>query len=296
MKKIFTAKYFSLLMLLALFGSKVEARYQEGDCCAETRDCGSCMTSCYECGCNPLYCGAWDLQVQAGVAPVIWRQRGTIDVVSCSGSVTNPIFTLFDTPKFSRLFKTPWIVGGQIGYAWSDNTRVYLEFNYSQAKRKHHDFLIEGNLVTPNTTFAFDTGKFKVFDAYVGVRYYWDRWCDRISFFLGGKVGLNHHKRARFNGAIAIGGITPVTIITDADFFRSNTMVAGGANIGLDICFCGNWSFVITGEVVATCGPRNNGNILIPTNNTPFTGTNLIIGHIGTELRFPVTAAIRYSF
>ena len=76
--------------------------------------------------------------------------------------------------------------------------------------------------------------------------------------------------------------------------FRSNTVVSGGANFGFDVCFCGNWSFVVTGEVVASCGPRSGG--IIPTVATGLTNTNLVVGNVQTELRFPVTAAVRYSF
>jgi len=282
MKKL-TAKYLSLMMLATLLSGTVQAGHQDdgyanGDCC----------TRQYECGCNPLYCGAWDLQIQAGVAPILWRNRGDVYGVSCATSQSNPLVALFPLPKFNKFFKTPWIVGGQVGYHWSDNTRLYVEFNYSQAKAKS-DVQVLSTAITGLTS-VFNPTKYKVFDAYVGARYYWDRWCDRLSFFLGGKVGITHHKRIDTDLAASLGELN-----TAFNFraFNSNTVVAGGGNIGLDYCICGNWSLVLTGEVVASCGPRAAVfNVATPTLGI----TNLIVGSIGTELRFPVTLAVRYSF
>ena len=134
MKKLLTAKHLSLLMLLSLLGGNAQAGRNDDDGYrSESRDCGGC----YECGCNPLYCGAWDLQVQGGVVPILWRQRSAITGFTCVASAgpacTTTATTIFDNvPRFRQLFKVPWYVGGQIGYAWSDNTRVYVEFNYAQ--------------------------------------------------------------------------------------------------------------------------------------------------------------------
>ena len=292
MKKLLTAKSLSLLMLLSLFGGKAEAgRHYEDGYVSESRDC--CFSSCYECGCNPLYCGAWDLQIQAGVAPITWRNRGEVLAVSCGVSSVTPVIALFETPKFKDLFKTPWIVGGQVGYHWSDNARVYLEFNYSQAKAKSDvEFLTAALALT--TTLNFQS-KYKIFDAYVGARYYWDRWCDRVAFFLGAKVGLTHHKSNDVGlAAVVTGG--PDTSFIFPNAFRSSNVVSGGADFGLDICFCGNWSFVITGAVIASCGPRT-GILHVADITPPVIGvTDIFVGGIGSELRFPVTAGIRYSF
>lgn len=299
MKKLLTAKSLSLFMLLSLLGGKVEAgHHEDDDYASESRGC--CFNQ-YECGCNPLYCGAFDVQVQGGVNPIIWTSRSPILGINCptAGGAT-VVTTLYNkAPKFSKFFKTPWIVGGQVGYAMSDNTRVYVEFNYSQANGKKDvnvptDFssTIIGAVIP--VTYSFH--KFNVFDAYVGARYYWDRWCDRVSFFLGGKIGLTHHRRLRAD--ISFNSATPLTTptLSDQEIFRSNTIVSGGANFGIDICICGNWSFIITGEVVASCGPRGIGNVSLGTVNI-LGFTNIIFNSpADTELRFPVTAAVRYSF
>jgi hypothetical protein len=287
MKK-FTAKYLSLLMLASLLGGNAQASrdgYEmSGDCCPRQ----------YECGCNPLYCGAWDLEIQAGVAPVLWLNRGPLLGVSCA--LTPPVVNLLNKfPRFRRFYRIPWIVGGQIGYALSDNGRIYVEFDYSQANRKHN-VAITTDFSTPVGTLTFSFERYKVYEGYVGARYYWDRWCDSLSFFLGGKVGFLHHKRQNFILAAAIPSTVTATTLPSAPFNRHATRVSGGASFGLDWCVCGNWSIVLTGEVVATCGPRGVGDIHLTTAIGTPTFTDIFTPNIGTELRFPVTLGVRYSF
>lgn len=286
MKKLLTAKSLSLLALLSLFGGNAQAgRHYEDGYVSESRDC--CFGGCYECGCNPLYCGAWDLQFHGGVNPISWRNRGDILGVACPTANPNALVALFQTPKFKDVYKTPWIVGGQVGYHWSDNARVYLEFNYSQAKGKQAAEFAT-SIAGLNAFLTLD--KYKIFDAYVGARYYWDRWCDRVAFFLGAKVGLTHHKS---NDVVLRAATSQAETTLNFRAFDSNNVVSGGADFGLDICFCGNWSFVIQGAVLASCGPRA-ARYRVP--NPVFNIQDIIVGGIGTELRFPVTAGIRYSF
>ncbi len=282
--KLFTAKYLSLMLLAcAVTGTMEASRCADNSCATEERGC--CFSSCYECGCNPLYCGAWDLQVQAGVAPAIWRNRGEWIAVNCN---TAPAVIAFaETPKFSKLFKTPWTVGGQVGYHMSDNSRLYVEFNYLQANRKSDASLVVLNNAA--SAFLVNASRYKLFDVYVGARYYWDRWCDRVAFFLGGKVGLTHRKSNDFTFTI---GTT--AFATPVNFYRNSNVVSGGADFGLDFCFCGNWSFVITGAVIASCGPAFVQNI--PISSQVVLISNLLPGGVRTELRFPVTAGVRYSF
>ena len=289
--KFFTAKCLSIMLLACAFASTVEASRVEYD---ESQP--SCAASCYECGCNPLYCGAFDIQFQGGVDPILWRQRGSFAVVDCTLPPAAPAYSvLFDTPKFSTFFKTPWIVGGQVGYAWSDNVRVYGEFNYAQAKAKSAIAIAVTNPAIGTETYGLTLSKYSVFDAYAGVRYYFDRWCDRLSFFVGGKIGFAHHKTINLTAAsVTVPPAAAVPFVTAAvPFYLRNNIVSGGANVGFDVCFCGNFSFVVTGEIVASCALRGS-RAIVPAVGT--IGTNFLVGGSGNELRFPVTAAIRYSF
>ena len=176
--KLFNCKYISLLAL-GLFAS-VQAGHYEDIQGVE------CRTRCndYECGCNPLYCGALDFQVQGGILPISWHDRGQFSAIQCgAGPSVNPVTVLFNIPSFNKFFKLPWTVGAQIGYAVSDNVRVYFEFDYSQVKSKNNISL--ATISATPTVIAFTLGKYKLYDLYVGGRYYFDRWCEKVSFFLG---------------------------------------------------------------------------------------------------------------
>ena len=98
------------------------------------------IASCYECRCEPLYECTWGLQFQAGVRPILWRQRDDFFTVNClSDTVLNDLGEL---PKFSKLYHVPWQIGGQVSYATSCNTNLFVEFNYASARAKHHNIAL----------------------------------------------------------------------------------------------------------------------------------------------------------
>jgi len=95
-----------------------------------------CESSCFECRCEPLYECSWGLQFSAGVRPILWRQRNDFYTVNClSTTVFNDVGEL---PKFSKIYHVPYQVGGQVSYATSSNTNLFVEFNYASASTKWH--------------------------------------------------------------------------------------------------------------------------------------------------------------
>jgi hypothetical protein len=254
-----------------------------------------------------LDCGSFNIVVHAGVAPTNWRNRGDFSAVSCFASsipdFNQSIIPLVTFPKFNKFFRSPWIVGGQIGYAFSDRSELYVEVNYRQASRK--DFAIN-NITIPNdvVNVAFQFGnKYRAIDAYVGARMYWGRyWCDRAALFIGGKFGFVHHKSVNFTFQITPQNVPAQLALVSASevpFTTGRTAPAGGANIGLDWQYGCGFSVVLMAEVVASCAPRTNGSI--PLSNTctqlPSIMPNaLLLGSLGTELFFPITLGLKYSF
>lgn len=280
--RFLSSKYLSLFLLLTFYTSNIRADY---DSMAE--EC--CRTSCYECSCEPLYCGSWGVQIDGGVRPIIWHGRGDFfSLVNANG--VNGTTILADIPKFHSLYRTPWQIGGQLSYAVTTHINVFAEVNYAQASRKH-----KSGILVPSTNLFLDLSKYKLVDAYVGVRYYSNRWCDRTAFFIGGQIGLIHHKSVDFLSSLT--GVCCCGFLGQ-DFFKSRTSIAGGVNFGIDICFRGNWSFVITGAVIASNGPRSVGSIVLsPSDSANLNGaTSLILDKVSTELAFPVTFGIKYNF
>jgi hypothetical protein len=278
---IYRMSFFTLLLLIAQPVQAGFACFRRENRCRED----------FECSVNPLECGSFGVQLQGGVYPIIWKKRSDSFIVNCTG-FTNPVTIITDLgafPKYNNLYKVSWVIGGQLSYALSCNTNVFVEFNYAQSSDSKCTFCN-----SLNNPFTLVLSKYKLYNGYVGVRYYFDRWCDRVSLFIGPKVGFVHHKKANFDSLTAS---TSVTDYTTRNFFGSNTVVSGGGQIGLDICgWCG-FNFVITGEVVASCGPRAVGTIALSTADAAvLTGQILLPGHVQTELAFPVTLGVKYNF
>jgi hypothetical protein len=250
------------------------------DCCAPA--CGS-----------PLECGSYDVQFQAGVCPIRWNNADRANVSAFAPFVISPTLFLFRNPQFSTFYHIPWIIGGQAGYAWSDHTRLYVEVNYLQAKGKQDARFFTDSI--PSLPADITLTKYKLFDAYIGGRYYSARcWCDRVAFFLGGKIGLTRHHSNEFDLVVGVPQPVNQTVLLDVPVLDRQTVISGGINGGLDVC-CGNWSLVITGEVVISKGPQVADDLLVsPAIANIF--TLVFFGKVGTELRFPVTAGIRYTF
>lgn len=299
--------FFRYLLLIGSLGqiSSMLATRDYDDCCQP-----ACCEQVYDCG-DPLNCGSVNFWFRAGVAPTIWHDRGDFSLVSCNAlSVPNfnsNIVPVLPLPKFRHFFNTPWVIGGQIGYAVTDCLEFYLEANYRKASSRR--FVLDGIAIPNdivNISFDFHHG-YRAVDFYVGARYYWGRyWCDRIAFFLGGQFGLVHRQDVDFDFTITSTVCSASSALTSSalgngpkPFFRRKTSPAAGANFGLDWCVGCGWSFVILAEVIATCGPRGNENIPITSNCSQLPSllpSNIIIGPIGTEIFFPVTFGFKYSF
>lgn len=300
-----------LLMALGLLSAYVPQAisrgYTDSDCCQP-----ACCETVYDCG-NPLNCGSINFWLRAGVAPTSWRNRGDLSLVSCNaigagspafGRVIVPL--LSPLPAFKKLFHLPWIVGGQIGYAVTDCFEFYIAFDYRSASSRT---FVATDVSIPNgpvDVILEVNNNYKAFGAYIGARAYWGRyWCDRFAIFLGGQFGLVHHKANCFS--LTVNSLPPCPasfpIITNAALFFRNTRPAASVNLGIDWCLGCGWSFMVMGEIIATCGPKSNSNALITANagcptQLPALGgpTNVIVGGTGTELYFPVTFGFKYSF
>ena len=294
----------TVYLLVFLFCNTLVLANEYDPCCTVNE----CCAPAYDCG-DPLNCGSVNFVLRAGVAPILWKDRGQFSAFSCNAlaipGFSQTTINFFKMPRFSKFFRVPWIVGGQIGYALSDNVEIYLEANYRAAKNRNFSTTVTVPNDTVNISFEFQNN-YRIIDAYVGARYYWGRcWCDQVAFFVGAKFGLVHHKPVCFRFLIASvngcpAGATPVLSPGDTPFFSRNTTPASGLNFGFDWCLGCGWSLMLMAEAVASCGPHGNSNIavsnacnaLLPT----FSPTNLGVGHIGTELFFPITLGLKYSF
>lgn len=217
---------------------------------------------------------------------------------------STPVFSVSQTAKFSDQFKTPLAVGVEVQYALDDYHMVYLEYAYRHANSK----------VFPFTAGIFQVcekfNDFKSHAGYLGARNYFNRvWCDKLSFFVGLKVGILHRNQICYNLNLAVPSFNiPLTEIADNVYFFSDNVVSGGLHLGFDYCFNCNWSFQFNAEVVASAGHRTNQNVVfgrsaglsLPDDAAKLAAlgglTNVNIGAVGTEVQFPITFGLRYNY
>jgi hypothetical protein len=175
--------------------------------------------------------------------------------------------------------------------------------------------------------------KLKEFAGYLGTRYYCDRWfCNTTSWFVGSKVGVSHHRARCFNfdhnfrggssndqfptrgcasrsscssrsgcssfsgGSSSESGDHRSFRSSSVNLFDRNTSVSGGVHTGFDVRIWCGLSFVFTAEVVATCGPRGRQNVQCNEQSQKRGLSHFNIGSVGTEVTFPVTFGLNYSF
>jgi len=289
------------LLLLVLQSAVLSASY---DCCNPCDD-GGCGT--------PLRCGQWSIVPKIGVAPTIrtaqdpvWLTNPCFETAGsiCDGcqntprNPATPVSTVSVTAKFQDQFKTPLAAGVELQYAIDEHHMVYLEYAYRHANPK----------IFPFTAGAFNVcerfTKFQSHAGYIGARHYFDRvWCDRLSFFLGGKMGILHRDQVCYNLNLAIPSAgVPLTEIGNNVYFFKDNVVSAGLHLGLDYCFNCNWSFQFNAGFVASCGPKVNQNVVFagetdPAKLTALLGlTNVNIGATGTEVQFPVTFGLRFNY
>lgn len=267
--------------------------------------------------CCTKSCRLFDVRIQAGAEPLIWRDRGGIfgENITINGAPADLLFSFQANettmiqgqciPKFSTFFKTPWVIGGQIGYTHRDCVRFFIEGNYAQAKAKSPcktRLPVFASTGAPaGTTLNFTLNNYRFVDGYVGANYYIGHLCD-VGIYICAKLGFIHHIKSTFSltETIPLDPSEPPFILNlvppcpKTSFIKSNTSFAGGATLGIDYYLCDNLIIALAGEVIANRGPKTNCNIPVSIPGIPT--ISISFGPIKTEIRFPIIAFLRYIF
>lgn len=251
------------------------------------------QNDCCEYSCDYLAPCAFSVQAHGGVNPIIWAQRN--DDCCIDGATL---------PSFHHLFKTPWIVGGKIGYNVTGCTEIYIEGNYTQSKGKTcSGFIVTcPQSVNGTSTISSEMHKYKAAAFYGGARYYFGSNClsacscfiDRAAFFIGMQVGFVHHKNVdvTLSATSGVGNTSPF----DKTLFLKNNTISAGGNFGLDLAFNDCFSLVLTVEVIGNGAAKNCPILCL---DTPLPGINantIVVGRYGTEIWIPITAGLKYTF
>jgi len=271
-------KALALLSLLVITSFAQAYHFGDEVCCQQENACCEDATA-------PLVCGSWGIQVKGGVVPIHNTKQGPVYLFG--PNLERPI-TLFDIPKFNHVYKTPWLVGGELSYACTEYIQLFGEVNYYHASGRNYE---------QSLTFEEQTGlirsiltPYKSIGGYIGTRFFCDRWFDILAPFVGFKVGLRNHKEID-----ATQTINGVRVPSTLRMYLKNTVVSGGAQLGFDTCVWSSLKFVFTAEVVAVAGARPNRNVVLPESSLS-TLTGFSQGDVGTEVSFPITFGLRYDF
>jgi hypothetical protein len=289
MNKLFTAKPFAFLTVALLSTAAcLSARVIEGD-----------PTVRYE---KATYypeslrtCDTLSIEAKAGIAPTIFpSNRGVTSGIS-SSTPNSTLIPLTELPDFNDLFKVPFIGGGNLAYYWSERTKLFAEVNYRQAHAKSFCFTVPvtGDTITRITT--IDQDKFRAIGAYFGVSYYFN--CGSWAFFGGPKIGLVHYRPVNFAFTSQL-NTQDSTVFTSSrvNLFGRDTVLSGGALLGFDAYMGCGVSFTVTAEVVASRGPCGNTNTALATPIPDLNITNIVVERTGSEVYFPATFGLSYSF
>ncbi len=248
---------------------------------------------------GPLCPGEISISERGGIEPAFYTHRQLTDVtniVNVSAAFSEVVVDITDVPtitshtlvldellltqtdavrapKFSDQFDTPWMLGGEIAYAISCNTEVFLDGSYCEAdgktvKYKVHFPAVDG-FASTDPSFPLAVGlapaqhvhvhekysDLETYGAHLGARYYFPCFSSCVYPFVGLKVGFRHRDslKARVRGTFEdeVNG----TVAFDAGkvtYYPSHNVLSGGFQLGINFRFSECLSVVLMGEVVGT--------------------------------------------
>lgn len=254
-----------------------------------------CPTTCCEDG--PLTCNAFGVQIKGGVTPTWFSDRG--HVIITNPSVSPAVFEGGRGPDFDKIFDLPWQVGAELQWNASTHVQFFAEYVFENAKGKKRRFFVDNDLFDIRHNYRdFETNA-----VYLGARYFFGNiWCSEcgtssIAPFVGFKAGAVWHEKTRYHTRFLFQDED--LDLGHNDFFRQQTLISAGAQIGLDWSINCNWGVVLTVEAVGTQGLRNNRNVpfvLPPDITVPGAPTNFNFAETGHLVSVPVTLGVRYTF
>lgn len=247
---------------------------------------------------SDIFCdnfGPCSIEIRAGVDPIVFSdKRDTFEIVELVNEKEGRLDKLYSGFKFSDIFKTPWIIAGQLNWDINNCHSAFLECNYAHASGENitRDVMLRNadGEVDFKDSLAF--GNFGMFGAYIGYRNYIDIF-DCAALYLGSKVGLGHYKEIC---TTIQNPENPSLFSVSGVAYEKQTVVSGGLQIGLDCSFFDCASFMVQVEVIGSGSLSNSIDRLVLTPDDTVGGSNIIMGKTGTLVSFPITFGFNYSW
>ncbi|MFA6916704.1 MAG: hypothetical protein WC222_09940 [Parachlamydiales bacterium] len=275
---------FAFIALTTLcFSSTMHA--DEFDCCNDPCIDEVCVLEAPYCG-TPLNEGNWNISIKGGIAPSIWMNRGNGYVVIPTN--VPPVLSSGQVKSYQDLFDMPWAAGLEIAYNSTGHTQYFIEGLYRCSPNKT---VLTRTFPDTQITIRETMDDGKDWFGYFGVRQFFCRdWiCDSVAPYIGFKAGFVHHQKIRIKvteNASKAGSFT---------LFESTTGVSAGLFLGLDCALMECLSLQLQSDVLVSQAIQGKRNIVLPA-VVENGATNIIAGRVNTEITFPITVALRYSF
>lgn len=226
--------------------------------------------------------------VKTGVAPTSYTHREPIWNTLVDGTTV----TLYNTPRFNQQFYLPFVVGAEVSWNASERVQLFLEYAFTYADGKNY-------LFGSNSNQGLEVfNNYQANSGYLGVRYYLTKWTLRcvgdLACYLGCKTGCSAQARVLYSLGNPLLGTGDPLLVTRSHFFKRQTAVSGGFQIGLEWWLGRCFSLVLQGESLFTQGMRPNQNIVLIESAAP--AANVNVGGTGLVLSWPVNLGLRYTF
>jgi hypothetical protein len=185
--------------------------------------------------------------------------------------------------SFNNMYKVPFVLGCDIGYALMDNIEVIAGVNYFSAQGD--------NITARNVRYEFS--KQKYYAGYVGGRYYFPIKLLNIQnlyHYVGAKIGY-----AKRNAQSMSNTTDGLAILKGHQVFSSSKGILFGAHFGAGYKLTDHFAINVTGEFLWMGGlDGNNKQITIkPNTNTTYTAN--IAKRPEASFHYPMTAGIRIT-
>lgn len=256
-------KLVKYLLLIAVIACSILA--QASNCCMP---------------CDPLQCHQWGVRVNCSYVPygLTFNRPDTIigpfpgGFLLSSGNRNN--------------FFTPYSASLEIEFALSNHVEMFGEFSYTFAKGKVLNKTY-GGIQTIE-----DYSRLGIFGAYLGARYYFQRWCWGGCLFAGGKMGIASHFSRRYS---VIAESPTFFDFRKRDISRTTIVPSGGFHLGLDYLITEGFSVDVSAEVLFTGAPKMI-DFNTPNQLNPYGISRVIIGQKGPIVSYPITLGVRKTF
>lgn len=226
--------------------------------------------------------GRYSVSALVGMTPNVYVNRQEANASSTGA------FQLTKIPSFSNQFKLPFILQGELGYFVRNDWEVFYDFDWTHATGKTHSFSHKD--ATFNIVDVSGQQKFSNFNGYgnyLGTRFYVTFAPFPIKPFFGFKIGFMTRGAVKATQTATSFGTTFTDTIT---YFKKDTTISGGLQLGLDWQFTQNFSCIFKVEVIGT-GERKSGIIF---NHPPRTVVKA--GNATMQLSIPISLGARWTF